>query len=187
MKIQPGVGYTFDSSSKGFTLDTSEQFPDNSQPYRHPFQVINISYNSAGSAWLFQVVPGTLNNNVAQIEEDSVWVLLDRTSGGIPDWPVSVLTPFDATTHKCYIYLRAGVDATSGAFPGSDDTAAEYPRIICSDVELADTDTYGYVLLAVATEGTGPVCTVVQYVTGSLWGDRLKLGTNTAAYYYARI
>ena len=187
MKIQPGVGYTFDSSSKGFTLDTSEQFPDNSQPYRHPFQVINISYDSAGSAWLFQVVPGTLNNNVAQIEEDSVWVLLDRTSGGIPDWPVSVLTPFDATTHKCYIYLRAGVDATSGAFPGSDDTAAEYPRIICSDVELADTDTYGYVLLAVATEGSGPVCTVVQYVTGSLWGDRLKLGTNTAAYYYARI
>ena len=187
MKLQPGVGYTFDSSSKGFTLDTSEQFPDNTQPYRHPFQVINISYDSAGSAWLFQVVPGTLNNNVAQIEEDSVWVLLDRTSGGLPNWPVSVLTPFDATTHKCYIYLRAGVDATSGAFPGSDDTAAEYPRIVCSDVELADTNTYGYVLLAVATEGTGPVCTVVQYVTGSLWGDRLKLGTNTAAYYYARI
>jgi hypothetical protein len=187
MKLQPGVGYTFDSSSKGFTLDTSEQFPDNSQPYRHPFQVINISYDSAGSAWLFQVVPGTLNNNVAQIEEDSVWVLLNRTAGGIPDWPVSVLTPFDATTHKCYIYLRAGVDATSGAFPGSDDTAAEYPRIVCSDVELADTDTYGYVLLAVATEGTGPVCTVVQYVTGSLWADRLKTGTDTARYYYARI
>lgn len=28
MKIQPGVGYTFDSSSKGFTLDTSDPFPD---------------------------------------------------------------------------------------------------------------------------------------------------------------
>jgi hypothetical protein len=188
MKIQPGVGYTFDSSAKGFTFDTSEQFPNrDGGGTTHPFQVINISYDSAGSAWLFQVVPGTLNNNVAQIEEDSVWVLLDRTSGGIPDWPVSVLTPFDATTHKCYIYLRAGVDATSGAFPGTDDTAAEYPRIVCSDVELADTDTYGYVLLAVATEGTGPVCTVVQYVTGSLWGDRIKLGTITASYYYARI
>jgi hypothetical protein len=187
MKIQPGVGYTFDSSSRGFTFDTSEQFPDPTYRPTHPFQVINISYDAAGSAWLFQVVPGTLNNNVAQIEEDSVWVLLNRTAGGLPDWPVSVLTPFDATTHKCYIYLRAGVDATSGAFPGSDDTAAEYPRIVCSDVELADTDTYGYVLLAVATEGTGPVCTVVQYVTGSLWGDRLKTGTDTARYYYARI
>lgn len=28
MKIQPGVGYTFDSSDKGFTLDTSDPFPN---------------------------------------------------------------------------------------------------------------------------------------------------------------
>lgn len=187
MKIQPGLGYTFDSSSKGFTLDTSEQFPDNPQPYQHPFQVINVVYDSVGSAWTFQVVPGTMNNEVAQIDEDGVWVLLDRTSGGIADWPVSVLTPFDATTHKCYVYLRAGVDATNSNFPGEDDTAAEYPRIICSDVELSDTDTYGYILLAVATDGSGPVCSVVQYVTGSLWADRLKLGTLTAKYYYARV
>jgi hypothetical protein len=31
------------------------------------------------------------------------------------------------------------------------------------------------------------VYTVEQYVTGSLWGDRLKLGSLTAKYYYARI
>jgi hypothetical protein len=29
--------------------------------------------------------------------------------------------------------------------------------------------------------------TVTQNVTGSLWGDRLKLGDLTAKYYYARI
>lgn len=28
MKIQPGVGYNFDSSSRGFTLDTSDPFPN---------------------------------------------------------------------------------------------------------------------------------------------------------------
>jgi hypothetical protein len=28
---------------------------------------------------------------------------------------------------------------------------------------------------------------VNQFVTGSLWSDRIKLGTNTAKYYYARI
>lgn len=187
MKIQPGIGYTFDSSSKGFTLDTSEQFPASTIPNNHPFKVIGITYDSGSSTWLYQVVPGTLNNEVAQIEEDSVWVSLDRTSGGIPDWPVSVLSPFDATTHKCYIYLRAGVDGTSGNFPGEDDTDDEWPRIVTSDTPLADTDTYGYILIAEATEGTGPVCTVNQYVTGSLWGDRLKLGTLTARYYYARI
>ena len=188
MKVQPGVGYTFDSSSKGFTLDTSDPFPSrDGQEFNHPFKVINIIYDAPGTAWLYQVVPGTLNNNVAQIEEDSVWVKLDRTSGGLPDWPVSVLGPFDATTHECFIYLRAGLDATTGDFPGTDDTDDTYPRIVCSDVELDDTDTYGYLLIAKATEGTGPSCSVVQYVTGSLWGDRIKLGSLTARYYYARI
>ena len=187
MKIQPGVGYTFDSSAKGFTFDTSEQFPSPDYRPTHPFQVVNVTYDSAGSAWLYQVVAGTLNNTPAQILEDAVWVLLDRTASGLPDPPVSVLTPFDASTHKCYIYLRAGVDPTSDAFPSTDDTIDEYPRIINSATPLTDTDVYGYILLAVATEGTGPVCSVVQYVTGSLWGDRLKLGTLTAQYYYARV
>lgn len=187
MKIQPGVGHIFDSSSMGFSIDTSEQFPASTIPDYHPFEVIGITYDVSSSTWLYQVVPGTLNNECAQILEDSIWVYLNRTSGGIPDWPVSDLSPFDPTTHKCYIYLRAGVDGTSGNFPGEDDTDDEWPRIVTSDTLLVDTDTYGYVLIAEATEGAGPVCTVNQYVTGSLWGDRLKTGTATARYYYARI
>ena len=188
MAIGKGPGYNFSNSNNQSSLSIDGEFRDwYDGTTQHPFKVFNVTYDAAGSAWLFQVVPGTLNNEVAQIDEDGVWVLLNRTSGGLPDWPVSVLTPFDSTTHKCYIYLRAGVDATSNKFPGEDDTANEYPRIICSDVELSDTDTYGYVLLAVATEGTGPVCSVVQYVTGSLWADRLKTGTDTARYYYAGI
>ena len=187
MKLQPGVGYNFDSSSHGFTLDTSDPFPSTSTLNHHPFKIINVSYDSGGSAWTYQVVPGTLNNIVPQIEEDSVWVKLDRTTAGVPDWPLSVMTPFDTTTKKCYIYLRAGIDATTNAFPSEDDTTTDYPRIINSDVELADTDTYGYVLLAVATEATGPTISVNQYVTGSLWSDRIKMQDITARYYYARI
>ena len=189
MAIGKGTGYNFNTSNNQASLSVDKEFFDyyDGSGGAHPFKVINITYDSAGSAWLFQVVPGTLNNTVPQILEDAVWVKLDRTSGGLPDWPISVLTPFDATTHECFIYLRAGKDATSGAFPSTDDTSTDYPRIVCSDTALSDTDTYGYVLLAKATEGTGPVCTVVQYVTGSLWGDRLKTGTDTARYYYARI
>ena len=188
MKLQPGVGYNFDSSASGFTLDTSDPFPSNPvTSANHPFKVINLSYDSDGSAWTYQVVPGTLNNYVAQIEEDSVWVKLDRTTSGIPDWPTSVMTPFNATTKKCYVYLRAGKDTTTGSFPSIDDTSSEYPRVVNSDVELTDTDTYGYVLLAVATEAAGPSISVVQYVTGSLWANRIKLGDNTARYFYARI
>ena len=46
----------------------------------------------------------------------------------------------------------------------------------------ADTDTEGYILIATVN---GP--TVTQIVTGSLWADRLKMGTQTAQYYFARI
>jgi hypothetical protein len=46
----------------------------------------------------------------------------------------------------------------------------------------ADTDTDGYILIATIS-GT----TVTQLVTGSLWGDRIKLGTLTADYYFARV
>ena len=187
-KIQPGNGYGFVSSGYGFSINAESPFDENIQPNsNHPFKVINVQYDSGGSAWTYQVVPGTLNNLVAQILDDSVWVKLDRTTSGVPDWPTSVMTPFNATTKKCYIYLRAGRDAATNSFPSIDDTAAEYPRIINSDVVLADTDTYGYLLLAVATEATGPSVSVVQYVTGSLWANRIKLGSATARYFYARI
>jgi len=189
MQINPGAGYTFTSSSSGHNLNIEQPWQNwtNIAYARQPFEIIEVIYDDVGTVWTFQVVPGTINNVVPQIEEDAVWVKLDRTSGGLPDWPVAALTPFNSTTHECFIYLRIGKDATSGDFPSTDDTSSNYPRIICSGTALSDTDTYGYVLLAKATEGAGPVCSVAQYVTGSLWGDRIKLGTNTATYYYARI
>jgi hypothetical protein len=188
MNIQPGVGYGFDSSKKGLTLDIGDPFPSPPPITHHPFKVINVILD--GSTWLYQVVPGTLNNLVAQIEEDSVWVKLDRTAGGLPYWPVSVLTPFNGTTHQCFIYLRSGKDLTTDEYPSPDDTADEYPRIVCSDVELEDDADFGYILLATATEGSGPIVTINQYVTGSLWADRIQVGsgeTVEAYYYYARV
>ena len=46
----------------------------------------------------------------------------------------------------------------------------------------ADTDSEGYIRIATVNGAT-----VTQYVTGSLWADRIKLGTATATYYYARV
>jgi len=46
----------------------------------------------------------------------------------------------------------------------------------------ADTDTDGYILIATVNGST-----VTQIVTGSLWADRLKLGTTTAQYFFARV
>jgi hypothetical protein len=87
---------------------------------------------------------------------------------------------------KSYIYLRGGVDPETKAFP-SPVSSAQTARIISSDVVLTDTDTYGYVLLCEITEGTGNAISFNQFISGSLWGDRIKLGTTTARYYYARI
>jgi hypothetical protein len=51
MKIQPGVGYNFDSSSKGFTLDTSDGFPDpdGGVPFYQQFQCKVVSETTAGT------------------------------------------------------------------------------------------------------------------------------------------
>lgn len=194
MKIQPGVGYTFDSSSRGFTLDTSEQFPDNSQPYRHPFQIINVRINAGGNV-IYQVKSGVINNIVPLIDDyiSSTTVLLDRVTSGVADPPTAELTSvnYDATTLTSYIVLRSGPDATTNDFPSSDVTSARYPVVIGgNDPLVADTDTQGFIFLGTITVDnvtTPTTFTVSQNVTGSLWGDRIKLGTNTATYYYARI
>ena len=195
MKIQPGVGYTFDSSSRGFTLDTSEQFPDNSQPYVHPFQIINVRINAGGKV-IYQVKSGAINNIVPLIDDyiSSTTVLLDRVTSGAANPPTAELTSanYDATTKTSYITLRSGPDATTNDFPSSDVTSARYPIVIGGNVSPVspDTDTAGFVVLGTITVDnvtTPTTFTVSQNVTGSLWGDRLKLGTTTAVYYYARI
>ena len=195
MKIQPGVGYTFDSSAKGFTFDTSEQFPSaDTPPYVHPFKIINVRINSGGKV-IYQVKSGTINNIVPLIDDyiSSTTVLLDRVTSGLPDPPTAELTSvnYDATTKTSYIALRSGPDATTNDFPSSDVTSARYPVVIGgNDPLVADTDTQSFIFLGTITVDnvtTPTTFTVSQNVTGSLWGDRIKLGTLTAEYYFARI
>ena len=195
MKIQPGVGYTFDSSSKGFTFDTSEQFPSaDTPPYVHPFKIINVRINSGGNV-IYQVKSGAINNIVPLLDDyiSSTTVLLDRVTAGVADPPTAELTSvnYDATTLTSYIVLRSGPDATTNDFPSSDVTSARYPQVIGgNDPTPTDSDTQAFVILGTITVDnvtTPTTFTVSQNVTGSLWGDRLKTGTDTARYYYARI
>ena len=197
MKIQPGVGYTFDSSAKGFTFDTSEQFPsrDGGNSTTHPFKIINVSINAGGNV-IYQVKSGTINNIVPLLDDyiSSTTVLLDRVTSGVADPPTAELTSgnYDATTLTSYIALRSGPDATTNDFPSSDVTSARYPVVIGGNVSPVspDTDTAGFIVLGTITVdnvSTPTTFTVSQNVTGSLWADRLKLGTTTAVYYYARI
>jgi hypothetical protein len=191
MKIQPGVGYTFDSSSKGFTLDTSDPFPSpDGQKNNHPFKVLAVG--PVGSNFRYQIVSGTINNLVPEIDDiiSGVEVLLDKTTSGVPTPPTGQLS-INTSTKESWIYLRSGAETTSPyAYPDTSVSNAGYPKVISSDVELTDSDTYGYILIAKfdMDSATAPTTgALYQYVSSSLWADRIKLGTTTAKYYYARI
>ena len=191
--MQPGVGYRFISSSSGISLDIGDPWPTNETVPGHPFKIINVSINAGGKV-IYQVQSGTINNIVPLLDDyiSSTTVLLDRVTSGLPDPPTAELISgsYDATTKKSYIVLRSGPDATTGNFPSSDVTSARYPQVIGGNALPVDTDTAAYILLGTITVDnvtTPTTFTVSQNVNGSLWGDRLKTGTDTARYYYARI
>ena len=198
MKLQPGVGYNFDSSAHGFTLDTSDPFPASTTTVAtHPFKLINVGLRTSGGATTvtYQVQSGTINNLVPLIDDyvSGTTVKLDRVTSGVSNPPTGELTSsnYDATTKTSYITLRTGPSASTDAYPDSDDTTSRYPVIIGGNVPLTpDTNTQGFLTIGtIAVDSiTAPTTfTVSQNVTGSLWADRLKLGTATATYYYARI
>ena len=181
--MQPGVGYRFISSSQGVTLDIGDPWPDNPNSGCVPLRINYAGYDPVGSTHSFTVCVGTINNLVPQLLEDGVWVKLDRLVSGEPSPPVSV---FNFTSGLTYIYLKSG-KGTTGEFPDSDTTTVNYPRIESSGTVLTDTDTFGYILLAHGSANASNVMTLYQDGSGSLWADRLKLGTLTAKYYYARV
>jgi hypothetical protein len=200
MKIQPGVGYNFDSSSKGFTLDISDSFPSRDGVVSgHPFKIVNVALRTSGGATTvtYQVQSGTLNNLVPLLDDyaSGTTVKLDRTTAGVANPPTAeIVTAFyDATTKTSYITLRAGPKtAAPYTYPDTDDTSNQYPVIISGNTfpVTPDSDTWGYLVIGTITVDsitTPTTFTVNQNVSGSLWADRIKLAGITARYYYARI
>jgi hypothetical protein len=203
MKIQPGVGYNFDSSSSGFTLDTSDPFPsrDGVTESGHPFKIVNVSiFTSGGSSKVrYQVQSGTINNIVAAIDDVTAGelVLLNRTNPttGQPNPPTAELFPgsYEESSKTSYIVLRSGpaIDPPKNfPDPTFTPTATRYPQIIGGNEAPEDADTWGFILVGTITVDNVSAPTtfsVTQYVSGSLWADRIKLGTETATYYYAKI
>lgn len=184
-KIQPGSGYGFTSGGYGFTLNTENPFPaDVEGGACVPFTFNYLGYNPTGSVHSFRICVGTINNLVPQLLEDGVWVKLDRLVSGDPSPPVGVL---NFTGGLTYLYLRVGKDPTTNDFPSSDTAIDQYPRFISSGTVLTDDDTYGHILVAHGSANASNELTMYQDVSGSLWSDRIKLGTATATYYYARV
>lgn len=91
--------------------------------------------------------------------------------------PQNIDDPITVGTSSYYVYLK--VPFVSPNFPANNtdfswNISGTFPN---------DTDAFAYIKVA----DINPDGSISQYVTGSLWGDRIKLGTQTATYYYARI
>jgi hypothetical protein len=89
--------------------------------------------------------------------------------------PGNIASTITVTTGAYDVYIRHPY--LSPNFPDATNFAWAISATI-----PADTDTDGYILIATVNGST-----VTQIVTGSLWADRLKLGTQTAQYYFARV
>lgn len=190
--IQPGVGYGFITSGGSTTINVENQWSDLSPVQLTPFKIVKPHIVS--SKVRFQVVSGAINNLVPVIDDiGGTKVKLNRVTSGVANPPTCELSSsnYDATTKTSYIVLRSGPSTSTGVYPDSDDTTNRYPVIIGgTDPVPVDLDTWGFVILGTITVDnvtTPTTFTVSQNVTGSLWSDRIKLGTLTASYYYARI
>ena len=94
--------------------------------------------------------------------------------------PVNILDTI-AVTGVCQVWLKVPYDSATKTFPFSN---AQFTWNIGPTMPDSDT-TYSYVRIA-EVNGSD----VTQLVTGSLWGDRIQVGsgaTQNAHYYYARV
>lgn len=182
MKIQPGVGYNFDSSDKGFTLDTSDPFPSSTKlPVSDcPFTIVD---RSEDGVYQFSCVPGMVNSIIPQI-------------GTVPDSAKrldQIPTPtttfnFDAEGYS-FIYLKVSADYSTPPtiYPVNDQTDILYPRIISNSVQQSASDDSAFFLLAVAYKEPETTTVVITQLTcGSQWSDRIKVGSAVAKYFFAR-
>jgi hypothetical protein len=159
MNMQDGTGYTYRDDAHGISLDILPQVSIN----KHPFLVTLLKVSGA---WHFKVVPGTINSLVPFLETSA----LDANPA-----PTKSLGSASG-----YVYIECKY--TSGqSFPVPADLKVMYDTTV-----PADTDTMAHVNLAyIDFTGTTPKKTA-QYVSTSLYGERLKCGTNPAEYFFTR-
>jgi hypothetical protein len=177
------------SLNYSYLLPSSCAAQDDGDDACFPFKIKDLTTvgTGEGAYVTYKVCPGTLNNLMPQAYDtiNEVWQYID-------DLASDAELVLNFTAGESWIVLRSGPDPATNDYPqATPDTPADdpYPRIYSqgSDPVGTDTDELAYLVLAKVTEGVGGTFTVDQYVTGSLWADRIKLGTQVAQYYYARI
>ena len=112
-------------------------------------------------------------NHVETSGGNSTYSIVSGTVNNVV--PGNITDEITVSTGEYEVWIK--VPYASGVFPATTGFEWDLGTPLPSD-----TDAEGYVRVA-----TVDGATVTQYVTGSLWGDRIKMGDETATYYYARI
>ena len=112
-------------------------------------------------------------NHVETSGGNSTYSIVSGTVNNVV--PGNITDEITVSTGEYEVWIK--VPYASGVFPATTGFEWDIGTPVPSD-----TDAEGYVRVA-----TVDGATVTQYVTGSLWGDRIKMGDETATYYYARI
>jgi hypothetical protein len=197
MSLQPGTGYTFTASSQGTTINAIKPWEPLTAVLADnfvctPFLVhdVELKTGEGGSYVTYEICAGVINNLIPGVYDvtTETWQYIDALPEGY-----KLVLDFGGTS-TCFVYLRVGPDATTKVFPATTPTSATddpYPRIYSTGAAFPnDTNTLAYVKIAKVTQLSAGVYRVDQYVTGSLWGDRIQIGagaTMKSYYYYARI
>ena len=182
MKIQPGSGYTFDASSKGFTLDTTDPFPNQYVP-KALIHWTPSNWGETGGASYFTMTPGTINGVIPCMGSAVLTNLITLPNAKAQyDWSTAV-----GDYRLSYIYLEARpAPGSSGlTWPCADISEQGYPTIKAYPAPKTDTDSVGYLLLAQAQQNTiSDAISFTQFVTTSIWSERHKYSQPNSAYYY---
>jgi hypothetical protein len=151
----------------------------------HPFQFHPFKVSDGESGFLYRanVCAGMVNNLVP----------LDEIGGQL--LPATIDFGPGAIVYDRKIWLRLGTEAYASndpVFPVTNSADDYYPTMIYTDVgtdpDPVDDDEYCYILMGVARNIGDPVnFTVDQTISGSVWAERLKIGTRTAVYYWAGV
>jgi len=179
MKIQPGIGHVFDSSSKGFSIDTTEQFASSSAVGICQLTIYGL--REVNGDYFINVSPGSVNNMVVV---DNNNVALNTVPP--PDIPVFTAGALGATLTTNYIYIVCQNDGnTPPLYP--DPTPYLY---VSANLEIDDDD-YGHFLIGIVegivVNGSDVLTTYNYKGCSSIWTERFKCGFPTALYWWSGV
>lgn len=188
--LNPGSGYTFTRTSAGTNLNIEKEWQGYVPPAAeadHPFKVYPAG--KVDDVWYFTCTPGLINNIDPTIQQEDGSIKL-MTASPQPKSPFN----FNVGTGDCYIVLNT-CNSPGDPWPYADPvygTIPHYPIVagIATMSGSTDSTTQAWIILAKAHKDEDDNITVHQYVTGSLWADRIQIGsgeTQKAFYYYARV